>query len=162
MLPWDVPDDELSSIVQFMKTFSPRWKTEKAGTPVTVVPDPWRERPAIEAVSRGRTLYHASMKCVTCHPSHVPAEEITAMRLSVGMPTELRKDIDSAVTGESAYGAIKATNLGDDSMRAGTSPEDIYRSVAAGVGGTAMPAWFGQVSDEDLWAVVHYVRSLRE
>src|ERR1039457_6330789 len=38
--------------------------------------------------------------------------------------------------------------------------EDIYRTSASGIGGTAMPTWRGALSDDDLWAMAYYVRSL--
>jgi len=37
---------------------------------------------------------------------------------------------------------------------------DLYRVIASGVGGTAMPAWKGSLPEDDLWALVHYVDSL--
>ncbi|HYG68124.1 MAG TPA: cytochrome c, partial [Anaeromyxobacteraceae bacterium] len=41
MLAWDgVPEDEVRAIVQYLKTFSPRWKDEEPGEVVAVTPDP--------------------------------------------------------------------------------------------------------------------------
>src|SRR5260221_5275675 len=34
MLPWDITDVELDNTIQYIKTFSPRWQTEKPGEPV--------------------------------------------------------------------------------------------------------------------------------
>jgi mono/diheme cytochrome c family protein len=39
---------------------------------------------------------------------------------------------------------------------------DIYRVIAAGVGGTAMPTWDGALEPEKLWAMAIYVQSLVE
>ena len=38
--------------------------------------------------------------------------------------------------------------------------EDLYRVIASGVGGTAMPTWRGALPEEDLWSLVHFVNSL--
>ncbi len=38
--------------------------------------------------------------------------------------------------------------------------EDLYRVIASGVGGTAMPTWKGSLPEEDIWALAHYVESL--
>jgi hypothetical protein len=38
--------------------------------------------------------------------------------------------------------------------------EDLYRVIASGVGGTAMPTWKGSLPEEDIWALAHYVSSL--
>jgi len=45
-------------------------------------------------------------------------------------------------------------------MRSGEKVADIARTIAAGVGGTAMPTWKGVLPDDDLWAMAHYVASL--
>lgn len=39
---------------------------------------------------------------------------------------------------------------------------DLYRVIASGIGGTAMPPWKDALPDEDLWAMVHYVYALVE
>jgi mono/diheme cytochrome c family protein len=42
MRPWDgLPDDELEAILQYLKTFSPRWKSESPASPVEPSPDPF-------------------------------------------------------------------------------------------------------------------------
>jgi cytochrome c553 len=57
-------------------------------------------------------------------------------------------------------------------LRSGTELEDLYRTIAAGVGGTAMPSWKATAAytdpntgekweaDKDIWALSYYVRSL--
>jgi mono/diheme cytochrome c family protein len=45
-------------------------------------------------------------------------------------------------------------------VRSGITYSDLYRSIAAGLGGTPMPAWYGVLPEEDLWAMVHYVSYL--
>jgi mono/diheme cytochrome c family protein len=37
---------------------------------------------------------------------------------------------------------------------------DLYRVIAAGVGGAAMPQWKGTLPEEHLWALAYYVQSL--
>jgi mono/diheme cytochrome c family protein len=38
--------------------------------------------------------------------------------------------------------------------------EDLYRVIAAGVGGAAMPTWKGAIPEENLWALAYYVQTL--
>jgi hypothetical protein len=57
-------------------------------------------------------------------------------------------------------------------LRSGTELEDLFRTIAAGVGGTAMPSWKATSAytdpntgekwegEKDIWAIAHYVRSL--
>src|SRR5262249_667590 len=57
-------------------------------------------------------------------------------------------------------------------LRAGDELPDLWRTIACGVGGTAMPAWIATApytdpstgehwdGPKDIWALAHYVRSL--
>ena len=47
-------------------------------------------------------------------------------------------------------------------VRSAQSVEDLYIRLAAGVGGTGMPAWKGTIEDDEIWAVAYYVRSLMD
>jgi hypothetical protein len=42
--------------------------------------------------------------------------------------------------------------------RGGSSPEQLYRRIAAGIDGTPMPA--ASIPANDIWHLVNYVRSL--
>lgn len=165
MLAWDVPDPLLSDIIQYLKTFSPRWKDEEPGEPVRATPDPWAGRTA-EAAARGKLLYHGLAQCLGCHPAYASRREIDqASRALTGNPTtDFRADLYGSVLKESDHG-VKIlppdfTRVELRSVREGHRIEDLYRVIASGVGGTAMPTWKGALPEEDLWALVHYVDSL--
>ena len=49
-----------------------------------------------------------------------------------------------------------------NSVRSGASPEQLYRVIAAGVPGTAMPAWGEALVPDDIWALAWYVHSLTQ
>lgn len=55
-------------------------------------------------------------------------------------------DIDSRVEGRTYTEAMQRS--------------DLYRVIAAGVGGAAMPEWKGALPEESLWALAYYVQSL--
>ena len=38
--------------------------------------------------------------------------------------------------------------------------KQLYLTIGAGIGGTAMPAWKGSISEEDLWSLAYYVQSI--
>jgi mono/diheme cytochrome c family protein len=156
MLPWEIGKQELDAVVQYVKTFAPRWKTEAPGERITMGPDPWIGR-AEEAAKRGEGLYYGQAGCVRCHPAYVPRAR--ALELAGG--AELRAGIETAAMTDSAYGPILATDFGRDPLRGGAEPADIYRAIAAGIGGTAMPTWKGALPEADLWALVYYVQSLK-
>jgi len=47
-----------------------------------------------------------------------------------------------------------------NALRSGSGTEDIYRVIAAGIPGTAMPTWKGALSEKDLWGMSYFVESL--
>jgi mono/diheme cytochrome c family protein len=165
MLAWEVPDRRLQDVIQYLKTFSPRWKEEEPGEAITASPDPWADRPA-QGVARGRKLYHGLAQCLGCHPAYASRREIdAASRELTGNPTtDFRPDMYGALLKESDYGTKLLppdfTRSDLRSIRSGHEAEDLYRVIASGVGGTAMPSWKGSLPEEDLWALVHYVATL--
>jgi len=224
MLEWDVPEGELANIIQFIKTFSPKWQKEKPGTPIVPPPDPWTGQEQA-AIQRGKELYHVTTQCAGCHPNYATREDIAAMtmKLKKFQVTSFRDDMYGSILKESehrttlapvdeppatahakhkeeGHGA-KANPATDEGhlakpaskaeakpnyyfmnilppdftrqpLRSGTALEDLFRTIAAGVGGTAMPSWKATAAytdpntgekweaDKDIWALAHYVKSL--
>ena len=163
MLAWDLRAVELDDVVAYIKTFSPRWQTETPGEPITLAPDPWAsdDRAGVE---RGRRVYHGLAQCaVACHPAYATRAEIFAFTedLTKMRVEEFRADLYAPVAKPSDYGLpILPPDFTFNQLRAGDSISDIARTVAAGVGGTAMPTWKNVLPDADLWAMAHYVASL--
>jgi mono/diheme cytochrome c family protein len=164
MLAWDLPDQELDDVIAYVKTFSARWRSESPGEPVSLNADPWLARAPAAGVDRGRRVYHGLAMCaVACHPAYVTrpeifafTEELTKMRVE-----EFRADLYAPVPKPSDYGvAIVPPDFTFNLLRAGETIPDIARTIAAGVGGTAMPTWKNVLPDDDLWAMAHYVASL--
>ena len=84
-----------------------------------------------------------------------------------------RDPIESEAKPNSEGETIFPPDFKRDFVRAGTDVEDLYRSIAAGVTGTAMPTWIDSmdfpggkqaggplVSQADIWAMAYYVQSL--
>lgn len=181
MLPWDMSDRERNATVQYLKTFSERWKTETAGDRIKPDnQDPWRGREA-EALEVGKKIYHLSgvekdtqgnvksvlAGCNACHASYVTVPELTAMAQKVlGAPVEPRDDGLRPAAKESDYqvGDKKIIMLATDFLfhpiKTGTNPESLFRTIASGIGGAGMPQWKGAIPDDNLWALAHYIRHL--
>ncbi len=166
MLAWDgVPEHKVREIIQYIKTFSPRWKDEEPGEPVVTTADPWKGREA-EGVSRGRKVYHGLAQCLSCHPAYASKAEIraAAKELTGTGTADFREDMYGPVLTDSDYGVKLLppdfTRAPLRSVRPQHRLEDLYRVIASGVGGTAMPTWQGSLPEEDLWAMVHFVDSL--
>jgi mono/diheme cytochrome c family protein len=101
-----------------------------------------------EAVARGREVYE-TVECWRCHGQ------------------QGRGDGESAPTLEDDRGVpIVAADLTQSwTFNGGGTVEDIYRRLRTGLDGTPMPTFSdivdaGVISDDDLWALAHYVRSL--
>ncbi|HEV3033071.1 MAG TPA: cytochrome c [Polyangia bacterium] len=165
MQAWGVPVAELDDLIQYIKAFAPRWRTETAGEPIAVTPDPWVGRePA--GIDRGKRVYHGLAQCaVACHPAYVTKAEIYSYtkELTSMSVREFRIGYYDPVAKDSDFGVkILPTDFTYNPLRAGESVDDIYRTIASGIGGTAMPTWKNVLPETDLWALAHYVRSLVE
>jgi mono/diheme cytochrome c family protein len=177
MLAWDVQESTLRDIIQYIKTFSPRWKDELPGDAIKTTPDPWPAAKNDEAVARGKKIYHGLAQCLTCHPSYATKQEIfdASKELTGNGTTDFRDAMYEPELKESDYSdrhypkdkegnypklKILPPDFLYSDVRSGTALPDLYRTIASGVGGTAMPKWQGVLPETDLWAMVHYVRSL--
>jgi mono/diheme cytochrome c family protein len=166
MLAWDgIPEAQVAALVAYVKTFSPRWKEEEPGEVIHPTSDPWLGREP-DAVARGRKLYHGLAQCLSCHPSYASRAFVSqaSRELTGNATTGFREDMYGSMLTDSDFG-VKL--LPPDFLRAelrSVRPdhrlEDLYRVIASGVGGTAMPTWQGSLPEEDLWALVHFVDSL--
>jgi mono/diheme cytochrome c family protein len=182
MLAWDLSEPARVAVVAYIKTFSPRWQTETPGEPVRPdAPDPWQGREQ-EALALGKKIYHLSglemdpatqqprtvlAGCIACHPSYLPPAELNALSQSVlGKPAQERERQSRPILKESDYrvGATRLSILPTDflfhPLKNGSSPAAIFRTIAAGIDGAAMPTWKGAIKDPDLWALAHYIRHL--
>jgi mono/diheme cytochrome c family protein len=165
MQAWDVPVSELEDLIQYVKSFSPRWRNETAGDPIAATADGWVGRED-QAIERGKRVYHGLAQCaVACHPAYVTKQDIYAYtkELTSMVVREFRLGFYDPVAKDSDYGfKILPPDFTFSTLRAGDAVGDIYRTIASGVGGTAMPTWKNVLPEDDLWALSHYVRSLVE
>ncbi|MES1207413.1 MAG: cytochrome c [Pseudomonadota bacterium] len=163
MQGWQVPDAELDDLIQYVKSFAPRWRSETPGEEIAASPDPWPGREA-EALARGVRVYHGLAQCaVACHPAYVTRAEIAAFtkELTRIELREIRADVYQPVAKDSDYGVkILPPDFTFNALRGGDTVGDIYRAIASGIGGTAMPTWKNVLPEADLWALAHYVQSL--
>jgi mono/diheme cytochrome c family protein len=175
MLPWDVSEERLHEIVQYIKTLSPEdtgWRdpTNEIGVVVYTPPDPWIGKEA-EGIAAGEKAYHAR-KCWSCHPSYVTPTALNAV-LSVDAATTYAPDLTYPKRKDSSYTVlgqpltIVAPDFTWQPLRYGRDTTEVFQSIAAGIGGVAMPTWGresaeeqGAVGEDEIWAIAHYVRSL--
>jgi len=105
--------------------------------------------------------------CNACHPSYLTTDEVGALgRRVLGRAGEPRPDANRPERKDSEYRvrdvpiSFLPTDFLHHVVKNSSSPAALFRTIAAGIGGTAMPTWKGAVRDDDLWALSHYVARL--
>jgi mono/diheme cytochrome c family protein len=170
MVGWDVPDQKLDEIIQYIKTLSPKWLEDDAvGEPVIPPPDTWGNAREGQAVERGMQLYHGFAQCLGCHPAYATRQYIyDASKATLGSgTTDFRDQMYLPEIKDSEYGVkiLPPDFLFHElrSVEKGSELHDLYRILVAGVTGAAMPAWNPVAlpnHEADIYALAYYVRSL--
>jgi mono/diheme cytochrome c family protein len=175
MISWDLPDAELDAVIQYVKTFSPKWQKELPGDPLVPSSDPWAEKHD-EGVKLGRILYHSVAQCSSCHPGFASKQEIyeESKQLKPESPTvEFREDLfhpsptdsmDYSLDGKHPL-RIMPPDFTQKPLRSvveKTALSDLYRVISLGINGAAMPPWRESLTEEQIWALSHYVKSLMD
>lgn len=128
-------------LIAYIKTFSPKWATQKAGTPITIPPEPPQ---TIDSVLHGRQLFD-QLQCWKCHGP------------------EGRGDGPSAITLTDDKGEpIRPYNFHDGTrFRCGETNSDLYKIFITGLDGTPMPSFADSLKPQDAWDLVHFLRTLQ-
>lgn len=171
-----LPEQTRWALVEYIKTFSDIWK--RPPTPsIPFVTDPYVEmKDKSEAIKRGEVAYHGFFSCWNCHPAYVSEEKISEYSQVLGGPPRsgLREDLEeAAIKKDEDNKTIFAPDFLRDYVKAGTSVDILYQSIAAGITGTAMPTWIDAaasgpedeegnklVTQADIWAIAYYVQDL--
>lgn len=139
-----VPQTHLSdvdrwAVVQYIKTFSSRFRHE-ASPQAIPVPDPPPRTPAL--VRDGLALY-AEAGCGECHGAAGRGDgpKATGLRDDWGWP-------------------IRPADLTRRPLKGRSTLLDLYRTLAAGIGGTPMPSYLDSLEPQQIWALVSYLQSL--
>jgi mono/diheme cytochrome c family protein len=128
-------------LVAYIKTFSARWKTESAGTPIAVPPEP---AATMESILRGRGLFQ-KMECWKCHGPAGHGDGPSASTLT-----------------DSKDNPIRPYNFSTGSrFKCGETNEDLYRIFMTGVDGTPMPSFADNLQPQDAWDLVHFLRTMQ-
>ena len=135
----DLAEADRRAVVQYLKSFSPRFAAEQPAPPVAVPPRPVSERALVE---EGRRLYQ-ERGCVACHGQGGRGDGPAAQGL-----TDL--------WGRSTW----PSDLTWRPLKRGASSQALYLTIATGLGGTPMPYMGGSLDSRQLWALVDFLDSL--
>lgn len=167
MLAWDISDERLDAVTQYLKTFAPQvWEKAGAelGEKITLNKDPYGLARQSSAIEKGKEVYHMTANCYSCHRAYATVEELNVMakNKNTSAPT-IDKDFYNSKLQDSEYGAkTLPPDFTWHEVRSASTVEELYVRLAAGVGGTAMPSWKGTLEDDEIWAVAYYVKSLMD
>jgi mono/diheme cytochrome c family protein len=139
----DLSDAEVSDLAYYLKAFSPNFSATES-VPAAV------ERPSApaatpETIELGKKLY-AETGCLKCHGN-------------LG-----RGDGPSAPTlVDELNHPIRAANLTQPwTFRAGSTREDIFKTMSTGFNGTPMPSFVDSLNTEQRWAITDFIVSLSD
>ncbi len=135
----DLGDNDRRAVIQYIKTFSPRFVKEKPGKPISVPAAPPKTQ---EILDQGKRLYNES-GCNVCHGE------------------QGRGDGPSAGEFKDDWGwKIWPSDLTWRPLKRGSDIKETYLTLVSGLSGTPMPSYADSLSSRELWALVYYLESL--
>lgn len=143
MIPWDILEEEqIKSILPVLKSFSEAWQYREPESPTII----GREIPSSQqSIARGKKLYEEK-ECWKCHGETGHGDGPSSYDLTDEWEIPIQ-----------AYDFTRASKF-----KGGAANRDIYLRFTTGMNGTPMPSFANELSDEDRWSLVHYVKSLAE
>jgi cytochrome c oxidase cbb3-type subunit 2 len=134
-------DQDRINLVAFIKTFSPRWKNDKAGVPINI---PSETPVTVQSIQHGHDLFQ-KLECWKCHGPEGRGDGPSASTLT-----------------DSNDQPIRPYNFAEGSrFKCGATNQDIYRIFVTGVDGTPMPSFADVIQPNDAWDLVHFLRTLQ-
>lgn len=135
-------DREIFGVIAYLKTFAPRWQSERPGAAVSIS-DPPARTPALE--TEGKAIY-ARVGCPGCHGAAGKGDgpAAAAFRYPNGKPLR------------------PADFTHPNNLKGGTSPRDYYRTLVTGIDTTPMAAFAAGLPEPQRWALVYFLVALGE
>jgi mono/diheme cytochrome c family protein len=142
MPPWNTfTKVQRADLVAYIKHFSAKWQSEKAGTPIQIPPEPDLTADRIKA---GQALFKR-LECWKCHGVEGRANGPSSDTLT--------DDLNRP---------IKPFNFHETTrFKCGTSDADLYKIFMTGLDGTPMPSFADNVKPDEAWDLVFYLRTLQ-
>jgi cytochrome c oxidase cbb3-type subunit 2 len=130
-----------ADLIAMVKSFSPRWQNEKAGTPITIPPEPTL---TVDSVLRGREIFD-KLQCWKCHgpEGHGDGPSASTLTNDKGEPIP-------------PYNFAVGTRF-----KCGATNQDLYRIFMTGLDSTPMPSFADLLKPDEAWDLVHFLRTLQ-
>ncbi len=134
-------DDERVDMVAYVKHFSPKFVSEKPGTPIQIPAEP---EVTADRIKAGQALFQ-KLECWKCHGVEGRANGPSADTLT-----------------DDQNRPIRPFNFHDGTrFKCGTSDQDLYKIFMTGLDGTPMPSFADNVKPDEAWDLVFYLRTLQ-
>jgi mono/diheme cytochrome c family protein len=134
-------NQDRADLVAYVKHFSPKWLTEKPGTPIEIPP-----KPAVTAdrIKAGQALFQR-LECWKCHGVEGRGNGPSADTLT-----------------DDQNRPIKAFDFHDsEKFKCGTEDWQMYKDFMTGLDGSPMPSFSDNVKPDEAWDLVFYLRTLQ-
>lgn len=136
-------EEERLQVIAYIKTFSDRFKDGAAPKPIPMGKEPSRTP---ELIKMGKELFEGKAQCLLCHGQNGRGNGVIAEAI-----------VD--VWGNPVY----PRNLTKSWLyKGGNEVKDIFLRVSGGIEGTPMPAYLDKLTEEEQWAIAHYVKSIQK
>ena len=132
---------ERVNVVGSVKSFSPRFREEKPPAPVPIPPEP---SATPESIARGKQLYK-KLECWKCHGQEGRGDGPSA----------------STLTDSKDRPIVPYDFTTGERFKCGQSNQDLYRIFMTGLDGTPMPSYLEDVTPDQAWDLVHFLRTLQ-
>jgi cytochrome c oxidase cbb3-type subunit 2 len=142
MPPWNTFTKQMRvDLVAYVKHFSPKFATDKPGTPIQVPPEP---EVTADRIKAGQVVFQR-LECWKCHGVEGRANGPSADTLT-----------------DDQNRPIKPFNFHDgERFKCGSSDSDLFKIFMTGLDGTPMPSFADNVKPEEAWDLVFYLRTLQ-
>ncbi len=142
MPPWNTfTDQQRADLVAWIKHYSPRWQTEKPGTPITIPSEP---EITPEKVKAGQEVY-ARVQCWKCH----------------GVTGKANGPSASTLTDDLGHPILPYNFSTGARPKCGSTDRDLYRIFMTGLDGTPMPSFADNIKPDEAWELVFFLRTLQ-
>jgi cytochrome c oxidase cbb3-type subunit 2 len=124
-----IPEQDRWDLVDYVKTFSPRFKSEQVPEPIQIPTPPYpslKEVPA-SVIQEGRMVYR-TLQCWSCHGNAGKGDGPSS--------NELVDDWESP---------IRPFDFTTGAFKFGDSPADVFRTFNTGLNGTPMPSFYDTI-----------------
>ncbi len=137
---WNLNESDRWALVAYIKTLSGKFNEAGSAEPITIGAS---KPPYPASVQNGRWLF-VEAECWTCHGLLGKGDGPSAATL----------------TDDWDYPIVPADLRVSRNWRGGNRPEDIFRSIMVGIGGTPMPSWQDALTEDQIWDLTNYLLSI--